>query len=88
MNLLIVGYDTTKAESFSPAFVPTRNDTVVTDVLTPDFYIDDSFNPGKLKLTDFKNDIYYMYGGRDCGIIRNYEKEEIFVDRPDIERID
>lgn len=79
------------AQNFEPNKVPTGEDMVILDNLTGDIYCDITSTCKKLKMTDFKGNIEYgIIGGsiRQMGMIRNENKYDLFLARPDIERVD
>jgi hypothetical protein len=91
MHLLCKGGDWKDANNFDPAQVPTSADRVILDQTTEDVIVDINATCGELQMTNFKKDIYYgIIGGsiRQCGIIRNEDRYDLFLARPDIVRVD
>ncbi len=90
-TLLFLGGNWNEAENFVPPQVPTNEDYVITDPSTKDMFCDIYSTCKGLKLTDFTGDIHYAIvtnSVRLIGIIRNHNKYDIFINRPDIERLD
>jgi hypothetical protein len=87
------GGDWKDPTNFEPNGTPSKEngDMVIFNQCTDDVIVDINSNCAKLKMTDFKKDIYYgIVGGsiRTCGILRNDERYDLFINRPDIERVD
>lgn len=90
-TLLIKGGNWCDPNTFEPSQVPTSNDDVITDVCSGDIFCDINSTCRSLKLTDYKGDIHYdVQGGsiRQSGIIRNKDRHDLFIARPDILRVD
>ena len=90
-ELLALGGVWDDAENWVPPFVPTSEDTVITDPATKDLVCSVYSTCKKLKLTDFTGDIHYAIvtgSVRLIGVVKNKNKYDIFINRPDIQRID
>lgn len=79
MEIYFKGGDTEDVSRFEPSQLPNENDTVIFDQCTEDVICNKMPSWGALKMTNFKNDIYYFFPEyHQSGCFRNEEKDMLF----------
>lgn len=90
--LCLIGDDWDIPEAWDKGVCPTASDTAILDVETPmQVYVSENSVCGALNMTSFRGDIIYCLKIGDhhkVGILENKDRYDIFINRPEIKRID